>query len=102
MIATAVFLYAAPSYAQVRTVRDANVDLPVVTVTNTGRLYLNDKHVNISNLVDEINRGFPAAVEVYVRPDKQTPWEPVSQVIEVLSQAKTPLSVKFVALRDLK
>ena len=33
--------------------------------------------------------------EVYVKPDRMTVWEPVSQVLVALNAAKLPIQVKF-------
>jgi len=55
--------------------------LPVITVTRDGALYLNEKPVSINVLADELKRDFPRASEVYVKPDRMTVWEPVSQAL---------------------
>ena len=77
---------------------NAQSSIPVITITKEGRLFLNDNPVNINLLPSEIKHRFPAASEVYVRPDKQTPWNPVSQVLSVLEAAKPPIPVRFVEL----
>ena len=81
-----------PAYAQSR----PNIErLPVITITRDGALYLDEKPVNISVLADELKRDFPRASEVYVKPDRMTAWEPVSQVLAALNAAKPPIQVKF-------
>jgi biopolymer transport protein ExbD len=81
-----------PAYAQSR----HNIEqLPIITITRDGALYVNEKPVDINVLADELKRDFPMASEVYVRPDRKTVWEPVSQVLAALNAAKPPIQVRF-------
>jgi biopolymer transport protein ExbD len=68
--------------------------LPVITVTRTGSLYLNEAQININNMGDEIKRRFPKATDVYVRADQNVTWRPLAQVISELNEAK--IKVKMV------
>ncbi|GIU74891.1 MAG: biopolymer transporter ExbD [Bryobacteraceae bacterium] len=69
---------------KVKQVRDSAEELPVVTITRSGELYLNETPVNIHRLGEEFRRRFPAAKSVYLRADAQTIWDPIAQVISVL------------------
>jgi biopolymer transport protein ExbD len=81
-----------PAYAQSR----PNIErLPVITITRDGALYLNEKAVSINVLAVELKRDFPMASEVYVKPDRMTVWEPVSQVLAALNAAKPPIQARF-------
>lgn len=71
---------------KVRQVRDSAEELPVVSLTKSGELYLNEKAVNIHVLGEEFRRRFPRARAVYVRADSQTIWDPIAQVISVLGE----------------
>jgi hypothetical protein len=51
--------------------------------------------VNVNVLAEELKRDFPMASEVYVKPDRMTVWEPVSQVLAALNAAKPPIQVRF-------
>ena len=62
--------------------------LPVVSITKTGDLYLADKPVNINMLGKEIQKKFPNAKDVYVRADAGLVWQILAQVISELSEAK--------------
>ncbi len=73
---------------KVRQVRDSARELPVVTVTRDGRLYLNEDPVNINELAAVIEKRFGRGQEVYVRADKATIWDSVAQVISILGEAK--------------
>jgi biopolymer transport protein ExbD len=73
---------------KVRQVRDSAEELPVVTITPDGELYLNESKVNINLLGEEIRRRFPGATSVYVRADKSTIWDPIAQVFSALGEAK--------------
>ena len=48
----------------------------MVTVTRDGRLYLNEKPVNINELAPPSRQKFGKAQAVYVRADKDTIWDP--------------------------
>ena len=69
---------------KVRTVKDSAEELPVVNVTRSGELYLNDKAVNVHELGDEVRKRFPNTKAVYLRADKATIWDPIAQVIAIL------------------
>ncbi len=74
---------------KVKQVRDSAQELPVVTITRDGDLYLADKPVNINVLAEEIrNKYGKAGNAVYVRADKGTVWEPMAHVISELGEAK--------------
>lgn len=68
--------------------------LPVITVTRTGLLYLNEQAININEMGELVHKRFPSAKEVYVRADQNAVWRPLAQVISELSDAK--LGVKMV------
>ena len=68
--------------------RETTKDLPVVTLTRTGEVYLADKPANINQLGDLIRQRYPSAAEVYLRADKGTVWDPIAQVISALGEAK--------------
>lgn len=79
---------------KVRTVRNSAEELPVVSITKDGESYLNEKPVNINLLAESVKQRFHNARSVYVRADKETPWDPIAQVVSVLGDAK--LEVKMV------
>jgi hypothetical protein len=92
----------APAYAQAQTAHKRDVKIPTIHITREGALYLNDKPVNINLLATEIKRSFPKALEVRVRPDRDTTWEVVSQVFAALNAAKPPIPVRPVTVADLE
>jgi biopolymer transport protein ExbD len=67
--------------------RDNAQELPVVTLTRDGRLYLNDQMVNINQIGAAVEAKFGKNQAVYVRADKETIWETVAQVISMLGDA---------------
>jgi biopolymer transport protein ExbD len=83
---------------KVTKVKDTAQELPVVSMTRDGDLYLNEKTVNINLVGDEVRRRFPNAKAVYVRADKGTTWDPIAQVIAALGDAK--LQVNLVTQPD--
>ncbi len=83
---------------KVKQTRDSSKELPVVAISKSGELYLNDKPVNIHQLGDEFKRRFPGSREVYVRADKQTIYDPIAQVVSTLGLAG--LDVKLVTQPD--
>ena len=78
---------------KVKQTRDTAEELPVVTVTRDGELYLNEKPANINALAGEIRQRFPQSKGVYVRADKTTQWETIAQVISELGMAKFDVRV---------
>ncbi|MGH9583824.1 MAG: ExbD/TolR family protein [Bryobacteraceae bacterium] len=73
---------------KVKMVRNTAQDLPVVSITKSGASYLNEKPVNINLLAQTIRQRFHGATAVYVRADKQTPWDPIAQIVAELGEAK--------------
>jgi biopolymer transport protein ExbD len=79
---------------KVRQVRDTAEELPVVSVTRGGELYLNENPVNINALGVAVRDRFAGAQAVYVKADRNTIWDPIAQVISALNEAK--LEVRMV------
>ena len=73
---------------KVRQVQDSAQELPVVTLTRDGRLYLNENPVNINELPAAIRKKFGSDQAAYLRADKGTVWDSVAQVMSVLGEAK--------------
>lgn len=72
---------------KVKRVQNTAQDLPVVSITKNGESYLNDKAVNINLLATAIRQRFHGATSVYVRADKETPWDQIAQIIAELGDA---------------
>jgi biopolymer transport protein ExbD len=77
---------------KVRQVRDSAQELPVVSITRDGNLFLNEKPVNINELPTEIKRRFSQSDQVYLRADKNTPWDPIAQVMSELNRAQIKIN----------
>lgn len=73
---------------RVRQVRNSTEELPVITITKGGELYLNERQVNINELGQEVRAKFPNQKAVYVRADRSTIWDPIAQVISALGEAR--------------
>ncbi|MCC6589044.1 MAG: biopolymer transporter ExbD [Bryobacterales bacterium] len=69
-------------------------ELPVITISKTGEIFLNDKPANINQLGQDVQARFKGARAVYVRADKETVWDPIAQVVNALGKAK--LEVRMV------
>jgi biopolymer transport protein ExbD len=78
---------------KVRPVKDSAQELPVVSITKDGTLYLNENAVNINELKGAIEKRFGKARTVYVRADKDTVWDPIAQVMAELGEAKIGVNV---------
>lgn len=78
---------------KVKQTRDTAEELPVVSITRDGELYLNDKPANINALASEVRQRFPRSKGIYVKADKGTPWDPIAQVISELGLAKFDVRV---------
>jgi biopolymer transport protein ExbD len=69
-------------------------DLPVISLTRSGEIYLSDQAVNINNLAAEIRRRYPnSASAAYLRADKSTQWDAAVQVISILGAEKIDVRV---------
>jgi biopolymer transport protein ExbD len=69
-------------------------DLPIVEISKTGTVYFGKKPANIHSLVEMIHQKYgenPSAV--YLRADSETPFDPIVQVMSILSEAKLPVSI---------
>jgi biopolymer transport protein ExbD len=80
---------------EVKQVKDSAEELPVVTISRDGKLFLNEKPVNINQIPQEVARRFKNAKAVYVRADRATTFDPIAQVISTLNEAK--LNIRLVA-----
>jgi biopolymer transport protein ExbD len=78
---------------EVKQVQDTSEEFPVVSVTRDGRLFLNERPVNINQIPEEVNKRFKGSKGVYVMADRATVWDPIAQVISTLNEAKLPIKV---------
>jgi biopolymer transport protein ExbD len=81
------------SVPEVKQVRDTAEELPVVSITRDGKLYLGDQGVNINKLGAEVKRRFANAKKVYLVGDKNSNVGEFVQVIGMLSDAKLAVAV---------
>jgi biopolymer transport protein ExbD len=72
----------------VKRVQNTAQDLPVISITKNGESFLNDKPININALAQGVRERFHNATAVYVRADKETPWDPIAQIVAELGEAK--------------
>lgn len=79
---------------RVRQVKNTAEELPIVTLSKSGEVYLNEKPVNINELAAQVREQFPSHQAVYVRADKNVVFEPLAQVISELGEGK--LNVRLV------
>lgn len=78
---------------KVKPVREGVQELPVINITKAGETFLNDKPVNINLLAETVRQRFKGAKSVYLRADSRTTWDPVAQVMAILSEAKLGVNV---------
>ena len=71
---------------EVKNTQDSAEELPVVSVSRSGNLFLNEKPVNINNVADEISTRFKGQKAVYLRADKATPFDTIAQVMDALNK----------------
>lgn len=73
---------------EVKTTQKTAEDLPLVSLSRGGKLYLSDQPVNNINLLgDQIAKRYKNAKAVYVRADKEDRWELLANVISILNDA---------------
>jgi len=78
---------------KVKQVRTSAKELPVVSITKSGSLYLNEKEVNINEMGSAVRQRFGAVTGVYVRADKETMWENIAQVVSALNEEKLAINM---------
>ncbi len=78
---------------EVKQVRDTAEELPVVSITRNGDLYLGDQGVNINKVAAEVKRRYSDAKKVYLVGDRNSNVGEFVQVIGALSDAKLAVSV---------
>jgi biopolymer transport protein ExbD len=79
---------------QVKEVTETTEDLPRVSITQSAKLYLDDKPVNNINLLaSEIGKRFKDQKSVLLEADKRVPFEMVAIVLSNLSHAHFKVSV---------
>jgi biopolymer transport protein ExbD len=79
---------------QTKTTTGDTKDLPVVEITKDGTIYLGKEEPNYKDLPALIRQKYGANPEaVYLRADRETPFDPIVQVMSVLSDAKLPVSI---------
>lgn len=78
---------------KVRQVKDTAEELPVITISRDGEIFLGEAPVNINLLGEETRRKFPKSKAVYLRADKGTVWDPIAQVVSALGESKLDVRV---------
>lgn len=73
---------------EVRISRETNQELPVVNISKSGEVHLNNDPVNLNQLAGAIRARFHGASAAYIRADRQTPWDPIAQVVSILGESK--------------
>jgi biopolymer transport protein ExbD len=78
---------------QTKTTKEDNRDLPTVDITKDGVVYFGKAEPNIHELAGLIQQKYGKPAAVYLRADRETPWDIIAQVMNELSEAKLPVSV---------
>jgi biopolymer transport protein ExbD len=77
-----------------RTTQGETKDVPIVEITKSGDIYLGKTEPNIHELPDLIEKKYGTKPEfVYLRADKETPFDSIVQVLSVLRDAKLNVSI---------
>jgi biopolymer transport protein ExbD len=78
---------------KVSEVKESAQELPVVNLNRQADLFLNEKPIRLVELADAIHQRFGQSKAVYLRADRQTPWEQVAQVAAALGAAKFQINM---------
>ncbi len=76
-----------------RSVESSSTELPIVSISKGGEMYLGNDPVNINRLVETIRSKYPGQEAVYLKADRQTPFDPIAQVMSQLGTAKLAVNV---------
>jgi len=78
---------------KVKQVRETAEELPVISISKNGEIFLAESAVNINLLGDQVKQRYPKSKGVYLRADKGTVWDPIAQVISKLGESKLDVKV---------
>ena len=74
---------------KVKQVATNTKELPVLSLTAKGNLYLNEALVNINDVKAEVERRFGKDTkDVYVRADRNVTWDVLAQVVSAIKEAE--------------
>jgi biopolymer transport protein ExbD len=76
-----------------RSVETTTKEMPVVSISKTGDMYLGKDPVNINALVAGIHSKYPGQQAVYLRADREATWDIAAQVMSVLGTGKLAVNV---------
>ena len=76
-----------------QSVKETTKELPIIVISKTGSIYLGRDEVNYHNLPQLVRGKFDTKKGVYLRADKETPWDPIAQVMTVLGDASIAVNV---------
>ena len=78
-----------------QSVKETTKELPVITITKTGSVYLNGtkEEINVHNLATLIRGKYDTRRGVYLQADKETPFDPIAQVMSILGDARIGVNV---------
>jgi biopolymer transport protein ExbD len=76
-----------------KSVRESTKELPVITITKTATVMIGDEPLNIHNLAESVKKKYDTKQGVYLRADKETPWDPIAKVMAALGDAKIGVNV---------
>ncbi len=68
-------------------------ELAVVNINKDGETYIGKQPVNIHKMADSLHQRYPGQEAVYLRADRETPFDVVAQVMSELGEAKFKVSV---------
>ncbi|MEJ7605906.1 MAG: biopolymer transporter ExbD [Bryobacteraceae bacterium] len=78
---------------KVKQVRETAEELPVISISKNGEIFLAESAININLLGDQVKQRYPKSKGVYLRADKGTVWDPIAQVISKLGESKLDVKV---------
>lgn len=74
---------------KVKQVATSAKELPVLSLSAKGNLYLNEASININDVKAEVERRFGKdAKDVYVRADRNVTWDVLAQVVSAIKEAE--------------
>lgn len=76
-----------------KSVQQSSKELPVITISKTGVVTIGKDELNIHNISAAIQQKYDTKKGVYLRADKETPWDPIVQVMAALQEAKIGVNV---------
>ncbi len=78
-----------------QSVKETTKELPVITITKAGSVYLNGskEEINVHNLATLVRTKYDTKHGVYLQADAETPFDPIAKIMAILADSQIAVNV---------